>query len=410
MRRRDFLLGGAALALPALGVTGWRLWPEQGFINPCLGRLPAHLAQHELVQAAWHGLTPENVWDSHVHLIGAGDSGSGIRVSPDMDSLLHPIQYAQKLFFLNGGCASGGSDGIDRGYLERMNSLMGDMRSGCKLLLLAFDSYYTESGELDENRTTFYTPNSYARDVAQQHPGLYEWAASIHPYRSDCIAALDDAVTQGARAVKWLPAAMGIDPASPLCDRFYAALARHDMPLITHAGTERAVHGGGHQEYGNPLKLRRALEQGVRVVAAHCASLGQDRDLDQGSNGPWRDSIQLFARLMDDPRYHGRLFGDISAMTQSNRARALKLILERDDWHPRLLNGSDYPLPGVMPLFSVNLLVDLQLIDAAAASVLQELRTYNPLLFDFVTKRHLRFGSKQLARSIFETRAFFRQP
>lgn len=408
MKRRDFLLGGAALALPVLGVTGWRLWPEQGFINPCLDSLPTRLAQHELVQAAWHGLRPDNVWDSHAHLLGTGDSGNGIRVSADMDSLLHPLQYAQKRFFLNGGCASGDSDGIDQGYLRRMNRLMGDMRNGSKLLLLAFDRYYTEAGAADERHTTLYIPNNYAQQVAQQYPDRYEWAASIHPYRRDCVAALNDAATQGARAIKWLPAAMGIDPASPLCDRFYTALARHDMPLITHAGTERAVHGGNHQEYGNPLKLRRALAHGVRVVAAHCASLGQDRDLDRGTNGPWVDSIDLFARLMDDPRYPGKLFGDISAMTQTNRAHHLKRILERDDWHARLLNGSDYPLPGVMPLFSTRLLVDLQLLDAAAVPILQELRTYNPLLFDFVTKRQLRLGAKQLARSIFETRTFFK--
>ena len=57
---------------------------------------------------------------------------------------------------------------------------------------------------------------------------------------------------------------------------------------------------------------------------------------------------------MDEPRYEGLLFGDISAMTQLNRiGPALDTVLERDDWHDRLINGSDYPLPGVFPLFSV---------------------------------------------------------
>ena len=407
MKRRDFLLGGAALALPILGVTGWHLWPEQGFLNPCLGKLPAHLAQHELVQAAWQGLTPEHVWDCHTHLIGIGDGASGVWVSPDMHSLRHPVQYAQKRFFLNAGCTGNTPGQVDQDYIAQLHTLMSDMRSGCKLMLFAFDNYHTEAGTIDLQRTALYTPNSYARETALRYPNMFEWVASIHPYRHDCVEALEDAVQQSARAVKWLPAAMGIDPASPLCDRFYAALARHDIPLITHAGTERAVHGGNHREYGNPLKLRRSLEHGVRVVTAHCASLGQDRDLDRGKHGPLVNSIDLFARLMDDPKYHGKLFGDISAMTQTNRAYHLQRILERDDWHTRLLNGSDYPLPGVMPLFSVKRLADLQLIDAAVVPVLQQLRNYNPLLFDFVTKRQLRFGSKQLAHSIFETRAFF---
>jgi mannonate dehydratase len=201
---------------------------------------------------------------------------------------------------------------------------------------------------------------------------------------------------------------MGIDPASPRCDRFYAALARLDVPLVTHGGLERAVISGYSQDLGNPLRLRRALAAGVRVIVAHCASMGTDRDLDRGADGPLVPSFDLFARLMEDARYDGRLYGDISAMPQVNRAApALARVVERTDWHPRLLNGSDYPLPGVMPLFSVDYLVSLGLLTERAAPTLKAIRAHNPLLFDFVAKRHLRSGGKSLARSVFETRGFF---
>ena len=168
------------------------------------------------------------------------------------------------------------------------------------------------------------------------------------------------------------------------------------------------VFGEDIQDYGNPLRLRRALDAGVRVVIAHCASMGQDRDLDKGENGPLIDSFLLFARLFDDKRYEKHLFGDISAMTQVNRAGpSLARVIEREDWHARLLNGSDYPLPGVMPIFSVDYLVSLGLLRESAASVLKEIRSHNPLLFDFVLKRHLRSGGKALSKSVFETRPFF---
>jgi mannonate dehydratase len=85
----------------------------------------------------------------------------------------------------------------------------------------------------------------------------------------------------------------------------------------------------------------------------------------------------------------------------------LKTIIARDDWHARLLNGSDYPLPGVMPLFSVDHMVGLGLIEPAAAPVLSAIRRHNPLLFDFVLKRHLRVAGKGFANSVFETRRFF---
>jgi mannonate dehydratase len=198
---------------------------------------------------------------------------------------------------------------------------------------------------------------------------------------------------------------MGIDPASPRCDAFYAFMAKSDMPLIAHAGAERAVLGRAMHDYGNPLRMRRALEAGVRVVVAHCASMGQDRDLDRGENGPYVDSFVLFTRIFEK---YPRCYGDLSAMTQVNRAGpVLAQVIERSDWHARLLNGSDYPLPGVMPIFSMDYLVNIGLLDKESAPLLREIRQHNPLLFDFVLKRRLRSNGKALANGVFETRAFF---
>ncbi len=390
------------------GLAGCGFSLEQGLWNPCHAQLPRRLAEHELVKAAWQGIDPRQVWDAHAHLVGTGDSGGGIVVNADMQSLLSPAQFARRLFFLNAGCAHNAPGNADRAYVERMHNLLDGMRAGVKLLLFAFERAHREDGTPDPERTGIHVPDAYARETARAHPAYFEWAASIHPYRADGVAALARAAQDGARAVKWLPAAMGMDPASPRCDRFYEALARLGLPLISHAGEERAVPGADAQDYGNPLRLRRALAAGVRVVVAHCASMGQDRDLDRGPNGPLADSFELFARLMDEPRHAGRLFGDISAMTQLNRAGpALARVIERSDWHARLLNGSDYPLPGVMPIFSVDYLVQIGLLRAEAAPVLKEIRAHNPLLFDFVLKRSLRSNGHRLPARIFETRGFF---
>jgi uncharacterized protein len=346
------------------------------------------------------------VWDSHAHLIGTGDSGSGIYVNPRMESPLNPGLYARRLFFLNAGCVDDAPASIDRSYVERIRALLAQMPPGVKLLLLAFERAHDEAGRPNLDETAFYVPDSYARDVAREHPQSFEWAASIHPYRADAVEALEKANAEGARAVKWLPAAMAIDPASPRCQKFFEAMHKLDLPLITHAGEERAVIGHDEQDAGNPLRLRRALDAGVRVVVAHCASIGEDRDLDGG--GKVTESFALFARLMGEKRFEKNLFADISAMTQRNRAGpALVRVLEEEAWHPRLLNGSDYPLPGVMPIFSVDYLVSLGLLEAKAAPLLREIRLHNPLLFDFVLKRHLRSQGKGFPAGVFETRRFF---
>jgi len=360
------------------------------------------------VRAAWEGLAPANVWDSHSHLIGTGDSGSsGIYVNPRTESLLNPGEYARRLFFLNAGCVHEDKKGsVDRAYVERMHNLADGMRPGFKMVLFAFERSYDDRSQPDLPNTMFYVPDAYTRDTAKKYARYFEWAASIHPYRGDALEALDAAKKGGAVAVKWLPSAMNIDPASPRCDRFYEFLSRNQIPLIVHAGEERAVTGAEKQDYGNPLRLRRPLDAGVRVVIAHCASIGEDRDLDKGEEGPYVDSFSLFVRVFE--KYEKNCYGDISAMTQRNRAGPnLVRVIETGEWHKRLLNGSDYPLPGLMPVFSVDYLVSLKLIPESAAPVLKEIRLHNPLLFDFVLKRNLRSNGKAIAAGVFETRRFF---
>ena len=81
-------------------------------------------------------------------------------------------------------------------------------------------------------------------------------------------------------------------------------------------------------------------------------------------------------------------------------------MIEREDWHARLLNGSDYPLPGVFPLYSVAYLVEQGYIEKSAAPVFMGLREHSPLLFDFVLKRHLRSAGRAFPVAMFETRKF----
>ena len=406
MNRRRFILGAAAAAT-LLGAGGTAL-ARRTLWNPCRASLPPDIASHEIVRAAWQGLDPAQVWDCHAHLAGIGDGGSGVTITPRMLSPLHPTEYFQRLFYLNAGCAHEAPGRVDQSYVERLHNLADGMHTGFKLMLLAFERTHDEHGQARPELTAFHIPNAYARDVARAHPAYFEWACSIHPYRPNCVEALEAAARDGARAVKWLPPAMGIDPSSPACDRFYTALARLDLPLITHAGEEKAVHGAGQPAWGNPLRLRRALDHGVRVVIAHCASLGEDVDEDKGSAGPRVSSFSLFSRLMGEQRYAGLLFGDISAINLRNRdLGVIRHLLEREDWHPRLLFGTDYPLPGILPLVSARQLAREKLLDPAAVPVLETLREHNPLLFDFVLKRHLRSGHRHFAPGVFETRHFF---
>jgi uncharacterized protein len=145
----------------------------------------------------------------------------------------------------------------------------------------------------------------------------------------------------------------------------------------------------------------------VRVVMAHCASLGHALDLDTPS-APRVPAFSLFARLMDERAHESLLLGDVSAVLQINRKTDVaRTLIERDDWHARLLHGSDYPLPGIPILTRPQRLADAGLLDEKAVPVLLQVREHNPLLFDFVLKRSVRVGARGLSASVFATRRHF---
>jgi len=408
LSRRSFLLGmGAAVA--GLGLAAWRQWPDEGLWNPCRPLpMPDHLARHAMVTAAWSGLDAAQVWDTHVHLLGAAGEADGAWVNPDMTSVAHPFELIHFKLYANAACADGPGELLAGNYLARLAALHEAFPLGARLVLLAMDYFHDEAGNRVPARTMFQVSDAYAQRAAARHPQRFEWCASIHPYRPDCVAALEWAAAHGARAVKWIPSMMGIDPASPRCDRFYEALARAGLPLVTHGGNEHPLEGSAAPALNNPLALRRALDHGVRVVIAHCAGAGAGIDTDRGPNGPEVENFALFARLMDDPRYHGRLYGDLAAVTEESRVGpVLARIVQTKDWQGRLLNGSDYPLPGYMPAFSLRRLADAGFLSADEALTLREIRTYNPLLFDFVLKRRVAVDGERLPPAVFETARHF---
>lgn len=180
------------------------------------------------------------------------------------------------------------------------------------------------------------------------------------------------------------------------------------MVLLTHTGDETALKVPGLKHLGNPLLFRNALEMGVKIIMAHCAGMGKGVDIEMKDKA--RDHYyKFFLRLINEKKYEGNLFGDISGMTLINRVGSpLNAILRRPEIHHRLVNGSDYPLPAVNAAISTKLLLQLKYITEKEKKYLDEIYHFNPLLFDFVLKRVLRSPSNldyRFADSIFTQNA-----
>jgi mannonate dehydratase len=384
------LLVAVGLLLAAGGCGGLYDWVGGHFAGPPEQMQDAlSPGARKLVAAAFSDIDPRLLADIHIHVVGRQEDGTGGTVNPSADSWLHPLRRAQYRTYLS---AAGIDDPERLGpqYAARLLRLIRAQPVQGRYFLYAMDRHFRPDGSFDEAATPFYVPNRYVFELAEQHPDLFVPVVSIHPYRSDALTALDRWADQGVRFVKWLPNSMGIDPADKRLEPFYRRMVRHDMVLLVHTGRELAVYTGGRQPLGNPLRLRKPLDLGVTVVALHCASDGRNRDLDHPKQ-PLVSSFELWLRLMDDPRYHGRLFGEISAVTFFNHLdKPLETLLARPDLHPRLVNGSDYPLPGINLLIMTGRLARLGFIGDREREYLNEIYRYNPLLFDFVVKRTVR--------------------
>jgi predicted TIM-barrel fold metal-dependent hydrolase len=392
----------ARLALaPLLGVLGGAWDHEPHELSS--GLSPAARA---LLDDVFADLDPTLLVDVHAHLAGIGTDGSGCEVNPRMRSWLHPIDKVRFEFYMS---ASGVTDPeqADRQVVERLTALAENIDPPIRICLLAFDRHFEPDGSLNLEATEFHVPNEWVWAVASERPDLFVPAVSIHPYRTDALAELDRWGERGVRLVKWLPNAMGIDPSSELCDAFYARMRRWDMTLLSHTGLEMAVESEEDQRLGNPLLLRRALDAGVRVIAAHCATLGTDVDLDHPER-PRVSSFDLFLRMMDDERHEGLLFGELSATILVNRSEdRMRTLLEREDLHSRLLFGSDYPMPAMNVLVHTSAFVRRGYLTAAEGDALDEIYDHNPLLFDFALKRtlHLPGSDRRFAPQAFEAPA-----
>ncbi len=380
---------------------------SDGWNNPCETNRAWTEAERELIEAAFVGVDASQIVDTHAHLLGTGDSGSGCHVHDSLYSMWQPIEFLRRKQILSGACVSEPRGEIDRQYVAQLTRIWNDFPSGAKSSLFAFDHAYDDRGRKDLDKSTFHVPNAYARAVAQANPGRFEWVASVHPYREDAIEAIEQARRDGAIALKWLPSAMNIDWRDKRLLPVFDHLAKTGLPLISHFGAEKAVKGAHRDEFLNPLYARIPLERGVRLIIAHCASLGSAPDLESKSQSV-TSCFWLFSRLMLDRNYEKNLFADTSAVFFSNRDyRLWHSVLATRSWQDRLLHGSDHPLPGVWPLYDVDALVEANVLDRRVAPTLREIRKKNAELFDFVLKRNLRSSGQHFAKSVFETRRVF---
>lgn len=265
--------------------------------------------------------------DIHCHLAGIGAGGSGCRLSTTLRRSWK-LRYYLKAFGVSLAELETHGDTL---VVERLAKRLAAAQQVDKAVLLALDAVIAADGTPDLTRTELYVPNDFVHGACQQHP-QFLFGASVNPYRHDALDRLEAVADDGAVLLKWLPSIQGIDPAAARLRPFYRRLAALQLPLLCHTGEEESFSRADNR-LADPERLRLPLEEGVTVIAAHCASNGRN------------DGEHNFSRFLRLATTYPNLHADISALTQINRLGHLQRVLKRPELLDRLHFGTDMPLP-----------------------------------------------------------------
>ena len=102
--------------------------------------------------------------------------------------------------------------------------------------------------------------------------GLIAFGA-IHPLMDGLEEELDRLDARGVKGVKIMPLLQEVYPDDPRCGRFYEALIKRNMILVTHAGRDPLDR---EEVFGTPERFARTIESypDLRLELAHLGGLG----------------------------------------------------------------------------------------------------------------------------------------
>lgn len=218
-----------------------------------------------------------------------------------------------------------------------------------RFVLLAFDAVHDDDGHCvgvpqrpGVLGSDIYTANTLIRERCRAQPGRFLFGASVHPYRADAPACVEEVFAAGACLLKWLPLHQNIAPSDPRTIAVLRKCAALGLPVLLHAGDEfsLATQRPAYRPVGPWLQALRALRADGSmppVIFAHVATPVM----------PWGDRAShrllidaLLGEFADAP-----LYADLSALGAWTKVGYLRRLARRPELHGKLLFGSDFPVP-----------------------------------------------------------------
>ena len=266
--------------------------------------------------------------DAHVHLVAIDQKNHKSFLSREKRN-----KFGFRLLrWLVGVPDSATDEEFDIAYADRLALQISQAKYLDKAVVFAMEGLYDSNGKLDP-RTEAVISNDWAIETVRRHPDEFLFGAAIHPGRPDAIDELDRCAEMGAVCVKWVPPSQNIDPSDSRYEKFYMRMKKHGLVLTSHTGYEHTILVTD-QTLGDPARLRLPLETGLKVVAGHAGTSGFYHRIEYFPN---------FVRLVNE---FDNLYGDTSAITGFLRGPYVKRLLNTPNVLGRLIQGTDYPVPG----------------------------------------------------------------
>jgi predicted TIM-barrel fold metal-dependent hydrolase len=297
-------------------------------------------------------------FDMHFHVVGRGASidqvDENVYFNPDDNNLFFTrILYGlveKDLEKLGGDLDQSGSIDTEE-YLKLVYQFLKASEEIEGIVLLGLDAVYDpKTGALDEKRTDVWVSNRFLSKKVKELNGQlrkedgkkrFFYGGSVSPNRKDWREELEFVIGDpDAVLLKLIPSAQHIRLRDSPNKPFYKFLADHHMPLLCHVGPEYAFPEGIREwRLDNFRFLDKPLENGVTVIAAHCATPVFPPPVN-------KNEVKEFYAFMKsaNPGRKVQLWGDTSAFSLSTRIPIVQEVL--DMFPPKwLVNGSDFPIP-----------------------------------------------------------------
>lgn len=231
-------------------------------------------------------------------------------------------------------------------YQAYVDALMHSVKNSLhvqKIVLFGVDAKVDDFGNIIHKDATVCATNEDVAKLYEKHKDVIIPFFSINPKRQDALELIDKYYALGFKGAKFLQNYWGVDTKEERYRPYFEKLAKLDLPLIVHIGSESSVESCAM--YESIAMLEQPLNLGVKVICAHMALSYEPSHIFKAlSRKPKYFNDEYFS-LLDMLEKYDNLYADISAILTPVRAKVLPHLCQQKHIHHKLLYGSDFPVP-----------------------------------------------------------------